>query len=187
MLIFFYSCAPKTEKTPIKNETVLIVEKRKIQVDSISGQELEKLIHIPIRNKFNEKYNGYYHLTTTKVGDEILDGEFQFIHFDSIAMYDNSMIRISKIEYSGTFINGKKNGKFTERFLIDDGVDLYSKWIVSLEYENDNCKSALFKGIFGYIMKETIYKFNQLDNCTFQSVVDKASELWKDEYEKSNN
>jgi hypothetical protein len=186
-LVFFFSCAPKAEKSSVKNETLSIVKNHKIQVDSIFGQELEKLIHIPIRNKFNEKYNGYYQITTNQVGDTILDGKFQFIHFDSIAIYDQSITRISKIEYGGTYTDGKKNGEFTENFLIDDGIDLYSKWIVSLDYKDNNCSTGIFKGIFGYIMKETTYQFNQLDNCTFQSVVEKASQLWKEEYEKSNN
>jgi len=46
--------------------------------------------------------------------------------------------------------------------LFDDGIDLFSKWIVSLNYKDDNCKSGIFTGIFGYVMEETTYTFSEL-------------------------
>lgn len=94
------------------------------------------------------------------------------------------MVHVTKIQYSGSFNNGKKDRIFTEKVLFDEGIDRYSEWTVSLDYNDDKCSTGTFTGIFGFIMDETTYKFDQLDTCTFQFVVDKASELWEEEDRK---
>ena len=162
--------------------------------DSISAQELEELIKVPVRNKFKENYSGYYSFMIDEKGQKFLNGDFKFIHFDSSAFYDSmtkeydtTWISVSKIEYQGTFENGVKNGTFKEKLLFDDGVDLYSKWRVSLEFKNNKCSQGTFTGILGHIMPESTYEFEILETCTFQSVVDKASDRWTEEYKKRKN
>lgn len=164
------------------------------RLDSISAQELEKLIKVPVRNKFDEKYSGFYSYATDEQGQTVLNGDFKFIHFDSSAFYDpitkeydTTWISVSKIEYLGTFENGVKNAIFKEKLLFDDGVDLYSKWTVILDFKDDKCSKGTFTGILGHIMPESTYEFEILDTCTFQSVVDKASDRWTEEYEKRKN
>ncbi|WP_019039708.1 hypothetical protein [Psychroflexus tropicus] len=193
-LILIIGCSTKTEKNQTEIETETVVENSIERLDSISAQELEKLIKVPVRNKFDEMYNGHYSFTTDEQGQKVLNGDFEFIHFDSSAFYDpltkeydTTWISISKIEYQGTFANGVKNGTFKEKLLFDDGIDLYSKWTVSLDFKDDKCSKGTFTGILGHIMPESTYEFEKLDTCTFQSVVDKASERWKEEYEKRKN
>jgi len=193
-LILIFGCSTKTEKTQTEIETKLQVENSIERLDSISAQELEKLIKIPIRNKFDEEYSGFYSFTTDEQGQKVLNGNFEFVHYDSSAYYDpitkeydTTWISVSKIRYYGTFEIGIKNGIFKEKLFFDDGVDLYSKWTVSLDFKDDKCSEGKFTGILGYIMPESTYKFEKLDSCTFQSVVDKASERWKEEYEKRKN
>lgn len=193
-LILIIGCSTTTEKTQTENAIEAQVEYSIERLDSIPGQELEELIQVPIRNKFEEKYSGHYSFTTNDKGQKVLNGDFEFIHFDSSAFYDpmtkeydTTWISVSKIEYQGTFENGVKNGTFNEKLLFDDGVDLYSKWTVSLDFKEDKCSQGTFTGILGHIMPESTYKFEILDTCTFQSVVDKASDRWTEEYEKRKN
>ena len=193
-LILIIGCSTKTEKEQTEIVTDTVVKNSIERLDSISAQELEKLIKVPVRNKFDEKYSGYYSSTTNEKGQKVLNGDFEFVHFDSSAFYDpiskeydTSWISVSKIKYQGTFEIGVKNGAFEEKLLFDDGVDLYSKWTVSLDFKDDKCSKGTFTGILGHIMPESTYYFEILDTCTFQSVVDKASDRWTEEYEKRKN
>ena len=186
-LILIIGCSDKTGKTQTETEVMNSIER----LDSISAQEFEELINIPIRKKFDEKYSGYFSYTNNEQGQKVLNGDFEFIHFESSAFYnpttkeyDTTWVSTSKIEYHGTFENGVKNGTFKEKLLFDDGVDLYSKWTVSLDFKDGKCSKGTFTGMLGHIMPESTYKFERLDICTFQSVVDKASKRWKEEYEK---
>lgn len=193
-LILINCCSTKTEKTQTKILNELQVKNSILLLDSISAQELEELIKVPIRNKFDEKYRGYYSYTTDQEGQKVLNGNFEFIHFDSSAFYDpmtkeydTTWTSVSKIEYQGIFENGVKNGSFKEKLLFDDGVDLYSKWTVTIDFKEDNCSKGTFTGILGHIMPESTYEFEKLVSCTFQSVVNRASERWKEEYEIRKN
>lgn len=78
-------------------------------------------------------------------------------------------------------------GIFTEKLLFDDGIDLYSKWNASIDFKDDKCSKGTFTGILGHIMPESTYNFIELDSCTFQHLVDKASKRWNEEYEKRKN
>jgi len=193
-LILTIGCSTKTEENQTENVTETVVENSIERLDSISAQELEKLIGVPVRNKFDENYSGHYSFTTDEQDQKVLNGDFEFIHFDSSAFqdpitkeYDTTWISVSKIRYQGTFANGVKNGSFKEILLFDDGVDLYSKWTVSLDFKDDKCSKGTFTGILGHIMPESTYEFEKLDTCTFQSVVDKASDRWTEEYEERKN
>jgi len=193
-LILTNGCTTKTEKTQTENVIEAKVEYSIERLDSIPGQELEELIKVPIRNKFEEKYRGHYSFAIDEQGQKVLYGDFEFIHFDSSAFYDpmtkeydTTWISVSRIEYRGEFKNGVKDGIFSEKLLFDDGVDLYSKWTVSIDFKGENCSKGTFTGILGHIMPESTYEFEKLDSCTFQYVVDRASERWKEEYEKRKN
>ncbi|MBQ4915473.1 hypothetical protein J8L85_13545 [Maribacter sp. MMG018] len=149
------------------------------------------MIKVPIRNKFGEKYSGHYTFETNEQGQKVLNGDFKFIHLDSSSFYDpmtkeydTTWVSVSKIEYQGKFKNGVKDGIFKEKLLFDDGIDLYSKWTVSIDFKEGNCSKGTFTGILGHIMPESTYEFEKLDSCTFQSVVNSASERWEEEYEK---
>ena len=117
ILILIIGCPTNTEK----NQTEIATEtqgKNFIErLDSISAQELEELIKMPIRNKFNEKYSGYYSYITNEQGQNVLNGNFEFVHFGSSALYDpitkeydTAWGSVSEIEYYGTFEKGVKNG-----------------------------------------------------------------------------
>ena len=193
-LILIVGCSTKPEKNQTEIVTLTQVENLIERLDSISAQELEELIKVPIRNKFDEKYSGQYSYSTNEQGQKVLNGDFKFIHFDSSAFYDpitkeydSTWVSISKIEYYGTFEDGIKKGTFKEKLIFDDGVDLYSKWTVSLDFKDDKCSKGIFTGVLGHVMPESTYEFDKLDSCTFQSAVDKASEQWKEEYEKRKN
>ena len=193
-LILIVGCYTKPKKNQTEIVTLTQVENLIERLDSISAQELEELIKVPIQNKFNEKYSGQYSYSTNKQGQKVLNGDFKFIHFDSSAFYnpitkeyDSTWVSVSRIEYRGTFEDGIKNGAFKEKLIFDDGVDLYSKWTVSLDFKDDKCLKGTFTGILGHIMPESTYEFESLDSCTFQSVVDKASIRWSEEYEKRKN
>jgi hypothetical protein len=182
-LILTIGCSTKTEENQTEIVTETMVKNSIERLDSISAQELEELIKVPVRNKFDEKYSGHYSFATDEQGQKVLNGDFGFVHFDSSAFYDpttkeydTTWISVSKIEYQGKFKNGVKNGTFKEKLLFDDGVDLYSKWTVSLDFKDDKCSNGKFTGILGHIMPESTYEFEKLDSCTFQSVVDRASE-----------
>lgn len=189
-LFIFLSCNSHQEKSNNSSNLNILISK----IDSISAENLEKLVQIPIRNKFGETYNGYYSLIKTEKGENILHGKFEFIHFDSSAFYneylkeyDYSMISVSKIIYSGSFKNGKKDGEFTESLLFDDGVDFYSNWNASINFKDDNCTKGTFTGILGHIMKKSTYTVGKMDTCTFQFIVDSASKQWEEEWKKSQN
>lgn len=193
-LILTIGCSTKTENSQTEIETEAVVGISIERLDSISAQDLEELINVPVRMKFDEKYNGHYSFTINEQGQKVLNGDFEFVHFYSSAFYDpitkeydTTWISVSKIQYHGTFENGVKNGTFTEKLLFDDGVDLYSKWTVFLEFKDDKCSKGTFTGILGHIMPESTYEFEKIDICTFQYVVDKASDRWTEEYEKRKN
>ena len=97
------------------------------------------------------------------------------------------MVRISKIKYSGQFSEGKKVGQFIEDLLFNDGVDLYSKWTIKIDFDNDQCKTATFFGVIGTSMPETTYKFDDLKTCRFDNVTDLAQKKWLKEFEKRKN
>jgi hypothetical protein len=189
--ILLIQCKPKSEKTQKTNEVTPLVENMIKRLDSISAEELENIISIPIRSKFNEKYSGYYSFENDSQGEKVLSGYFEFFYSDSSMFYDpttkeydSTWISISKIKYCGTFIDGTKNGTFKEELLFDDGVDIYSKWTVSLKFENDSCTKGTFTGALGHIMPISTYIFEKVDSYTFQSVVDKANEQWIKEFNK---
>lgn len=188
VLILIFGCDANNRKEKTK-----IIPKDKIvksikRIDSISGQELEMLIKVPIRKKFNEKYFGYYSFTTNEKGQKNFNGDFEFTLFNNslfnesrVKIHDTTSILKTNIKYYGTFINGEKNGTFKEILHLDDGVDLYSKWTVSIDFKKDSCSKGIFKGNLGHIMPESTYKFEKINTCTFQFVVDKALERWKEE------
>jgi hypothetical protein len=160
-------------------------------IDSISGQGLEKILKIPIRSNFNQTYIGFYSYKLDSTKNKILSNDFEFTHTDTNNKDYNSSTgnsiedmpsTKSIIKYTGSFENGLKTGVFTEELLWDDGVDFYAKWIVKLEYKMGVCVKETFSGVNGFVMPETTYEFSPNDTSTFQSVVDKAWDKWSNEY-----
>ena len=175
----------QTKKSQGSKDTVL-TEK----VDSLPAGKLEKLLGIQARQKL--KYSGRYSYKMTSTGDKKLHGPFYFAYSDSSATSNkatNEYDRISvlKVRYSGQFENGKKEGHFTEQLLHNDGVDLFSKWTVTINFKDNQCTSGTFTGTIGHIMPETTLRYDILDTCTFNFVVDQAWAEWKKEWERQNN
>ena len=165
---------------------------RVVKVDSIPGSDLERIVNLPVRQKLNEEYSGYYSVSSDSPND--LHGPFELLQFDSGAVYDplfktydSAWIYVLKVFYSGNFSEGAKNGLFIESVHHDDGVDIYSKWSVSITFEDGKCKSGSFKGAIGNRMPETTHVFDKLDTCTFDHVVDKAWDIWSQEWKKREN
>lgn len=156
---------------------------------------MEKLLQIPIKKKFGEKYSGQYSYQLNANGGKILDGDFYFSCSDSGYYFtdaftkkvDSSMFQISKIKYTGRFLNNKKSGQFSEEFLTDDGVDIYSNWHVTIKYDKDECDSATFFGVIGSEMPESKYTFQHLDTCTFDRVVNLAWTEWEKIWKQRND
>ena len=194
-LFLFLSCAgAKEDKNEVETANITDDDVYTAKFDSLSGAELEKLFAIDIKHKFNEKYSGRYSYKFNKTGDKILHDEFLLFHLDSGNLINSAskevisdMISILKVKYSGQFRDGKKIGKFTEDFLSDDGVDLYSKWTISIDFNDDKCESATFNGVIGTAMPKTTYNFKSLKLCSFDNVMKLAEKEWAKEFEKRKN
>jgi hypothetical protein len=186
ILFFLVSC-----KDSFNNDAQLNLQ----TVEALSGIELEKLLHIDIRKEFGEKYSGEYQFYSQSDTVKVLHGQFTVSYSESGFYSDpitnedrDDMFWISKIKYSGQFKDGKKHGQFIEELLFDDGVDIYGEWTVIIEFENDICKSATYKGANGYVMpKTTTYTFTSIDSCSFDRVVDLAWDKWTKEYDEKKN
>ena len=196
LLLVFVSCSvTKEEKNNEVTDNITEDDVYTVTFDSLAASELEKLFTIDVRHKFNEKYSGQYSYKFSKTGDKILHDEFFFSFSDSSIVKmppvddeSDEIVEISKIKYSGQFNNGKKVGQFTEQFLFNDGVDLYSKWTIQIDFENDKCKSGTFIGAIGTVMPpETTYKFDNLKICSFDNVSSLAEKEWSKEFEKKNS
>jgi hypothetical protein len=167
--------------------------KKKI-VDSITGAKLEELLQIPVRKNLQEVYSGSYSYSIGVDGKDILDGKFEFSYRDSSTYKDDmsdqpmdDIVSISKVHYSGEFRNGKKIGTFIEKLLTDDGVDIYSHWTASIDFNNDSCTSGSFTGVIGHVMPEKVYRFKKIKGCSFDNLVEMAWAEWGKEYEKQKN
>ncbi|MBX3164474.1 MAG: hypothetical protein KF900_08335 [Bacteroidetes bacterium] len=160
--------------------------------DTITGEVVEKLLGFEVKKKFGEKYSGYYQYYTNSNSVNILHGQFYFSYADSgyytIAQeIDSSMFWITKISYSGEYRENKKQGKFTEKLLDDDGIDLYSDWEITLNFENNNCKGANFVGAIGNSMPITTYNFPNINTCSFSRVLFLSEEKWGKDWEINYN
>lgn len=193
-LVFLGCSGAKEKKNEVATGNITEDDVYTMRFDSLTGPELEKLFTIAVKHKFNEKYSGQYSYKINKTGDKILQDEFFFSFSDSSGYKDASTdepvdnaVSISKMKYSGQFNNGKKVGQFTEQLLFDDGVDLYSKWTIKIDFENDQCKTATFFGVIGTAMPETTYKFDNLKTCTFDNVTELAQKEWSKEFERRKN
>jgi len=196
LFLVFLSCSgTKEDKNTETTDNITEDDVYTMTFDSLTGSELEKLFTIDVRHKFNEKYSGQYSYKINKTGDKVLQDEFFFSFSDSSNYKDSAtdepvdnIVRISKMKYSGQFDNGKKVGQFTEDLLFDDGVDLYSKWTIKIDFENDQCKSGTFIGAIGTAMPpETTYKFENLKTCSFDNVTSLVQKEWSKEFERRKN
>ncbi len=187
-IVILLSCTARKER-----QSYSVADTTYIQTfDSLPGSELKRLLSIDIKHKFNEKYSGKYSYKLIS-GDSILHGDFFLLFSDSSSYTDAStneiaddMARVSKMKYSGQFRNGKKYGPFIEDLLFDDGIDLYSKWIIQISFEDDQCKSGSFSGLIGHVMPDTTFQFERLKQCSFDHVTDLAQEEWSKEWERRN-
>lgn len=180
-------CSSNTADTRTNDKIIMTA-----RIDTISGETLERLIGIEVRKKFKERYSGHYEYYSNNDSGRIMHGKFYFFYADSGFYLDpvtreerKDMFWITKISYSGEFIDNKKNGEFIETLLDDDGVDISAEWQVSIKFVNDNCKDAKFTGEIGHMMpKASSYSFAAIDTCSFDNVVNLVWAEWEKEYEK---
>lgn len=165
-----------------------------MRIDSVAGKDLEELIGVPTRHKLKERYAGQYSYKLDSLKRPFLHGHFIFSYADSGAWfddatqeYDSSMMYILKVTYRGNFENGSKRGLFEEQVLHDDGIDIFYKWIVTIDFNNNTCQSGTFRGAIGHIMPETTFQLSRLDSCTFSFVTDYAWDEWGKEFERQKN
>jgi hypothetical protein len=193
IVLILFSLTDCSNNNPTQKTADKIIMTTK--VDTVTGETLGNLLGIEIRKKFKERYTGHYEYYTNTDSTKVLHGQFYFSYADSgfysdpITQEDiDDMFWVSKISYSGEFTENKKTGKFIEKLLSDDGVDLYAEWQITIDFENDNCKDANFVGAIGHIMpKATTYNFSTIDTCSFDKVAKLASEEWEKEYERKKN
>ncbi len=141
-------------------------------------------MNIDTRSKLNKSYSGYYEYYLNEEGKEILNEDFLLTYFNSGTWEDTKYVIC--IEYSGTFQDGLKNGNFIEKLLHNDGVDLYSKWVIELYFSKDKCTTGKFEEIMGHIMPSKKYEFNKLTQCSFKEIVKLAGDEWQKEWERNN-
>lgn len=166
--------------------------------DTLSGTELEKLIHIDV-DKTDKKYIGQYDYFQKNENKKILSGEFKFTHYDSsgskVPLLSNDGVpngdslqldgpQVLKDSYTGQFIDDMKEGKFIKKYLFDDGVDWYENYEITIVFEKDQCTVAIFKGAIGTAMPQSTYKFENLETCSFKYVKDLAWKEWSKEFAK---
>jgi hypothetical protein len=130
----------------------------------------------------NEKGTGYY--STDEKGT--LDGPLQIESKRS--GYDKQVETNYSFEtaVAGNFKDGMKDGIWEYQYVYDDGVDLYEAHKIEIEYKDHKCIRSSFEGVIGYTMPKTRHTFESQQYCTPQAIRNRAWEIWRAEFEKSN-
>ncbi|MEM9832908.1 MAG: hypothetical protein AAF944_19910 [Bacteroidota bacterium] len=201
-IILLYLVASCTETTKNLDQKTDEMVAQEIQIEtedilqtdtlnSISAEGLQELLDIPVRGKFKEVYSGFYSYKLSSESKRKLHGQFFFSYYDSSSYFmvngtdtievDN-MYSVSRIEYSGKFVDGEKQGEFKEDLYFTDGVDLYSEWKVTINFNDNECTSGRYEGATGHAMPDTLLVYQSLDSCTFDYIANRAWKDWQSHY-----
>ena len=148
-------------------------------VSDLSPTAVEEKLGITERKDQTERYSGYYSYIILPGGEEILNGPFELMYENTESDPEVGEI-ITRIVYSGRYVNGSKEGRFVEDLFYDDSVDMYSKWKATLFYEPDSerCTGGNFNG-WTY-EREWSHEESSPDECTFDYLVKRSYEKLKE-------
>ena len=178
-IVTFASCGP--------NDTVESTRDLETeQLRSVSAVEIHRILDLAPTKDTSSVFIGQYSYYKDDSNIRQLHGPFNFNFADS-GSYEDIHFK-TEIEYSGRFNEGKPI-ELTQRYLSDDGVDYYSNWRITLNFDSltRECAGATFQGKIGYEMSDTTFEFLNPDTCSFQWVVDKAWTLWGHEWTRRKN
>lgn len=164
-------------------------------VSDLSPTAVEEKLGITVQKDQTERYSGYYSYIILPGGEEILNGPFELKYEDTKSDPEEGEI-ITRIVYSGRYVNGSKEGRFVEDLFYDDSVDIHSKWKATLFYEPDSerCTGGNFDGwtyerewsyeesspeecTFDYLVKRGYAKLNESASSTIQADTERAKKI----------
>jgi hypothetical protein len=125
--------------------------------------------------------SGYYSINKEGVPDGPFKIESKSSGYDKQVETNYSFVTA----VAGKFKNGKKDGSWKYEYVYDDGVDLYESHNIEIEYQNDKCIRSSFEGVIGYTMPKTKHEFKNQEYCTPEAIRNKAWEIWRAEFEKT--
>ena len=148
----------------------------KIEVENISADSLEKIIGIPIFSPPSYSFNGYYW-----TDNSTMTNDFYFAVSDSgYCTYSEAVYTMNFI-YSGSFNNNKKDNQWYILHHYNDGIDIYYKYKIKINFSDGKCIGSTYNGHSGYIMPFKTYSF---DYCDPDSIITNVNRLWQKEWEE---
>jgi len=181
-------------KNDIQDKPSSLSKSKLLKKDSLSTEEIAKMFHIDAYEFFTGKFAVTYSYYSNSDSLIILDGPFSLSYADSGYYEDQvdkkkklDMYWISKVNYSGQFIDNKRQGQFIENVFVDDGIDFYNNWTIKIDFTDDKCKSAIFSGAIGPSMPDTTYTLEYFDSCTFHFVNKLVWRNWEKQFDKIKN
>ena len=162
-------------------------------LSNVCGAEQVRFSQAPLKT-YNEKLSLNLMMTNNDIGTGyyslnekgILDGPFQ-IEADRSG-YDKQVEATYSFAtaVAGNYKDGKKDGRWKYRYVYNDGVDLYEKLKIEIDYKNNKCIRSSFEGTIGYTMPKTRHEFENQQYCTPEAIRNRAWEIWSVEFEKTN-
>lgn len=147
----------KAKKTTSNNDGDNRIKKN---ISGLSSKSMAKILNLEVSDLHT--YSGYYHCYLTANGVEILDGEFE-------VMGENPDCDGCSDTYTGNYINGTKDGDFTE---IHNGMESGATTVLHYDASNVCSWGTLSSGNEVEYIKE--YKVLNPDKCTFSFIYEHA-------------
>lgn len=174
-----FTTKPTEIKQEEKNKTKWV--RTQVKKDSMSVAELRQLIKYPVHNE-GIVYKGFYHQREEN-GRKIIDGTYSFKGILTKKKENKETKKeesyTETYEYSGTFMNGIKDGAFVIRTETPDKKDLQ---LLYYEANNDVCRWG------AYIAEnESAYLLNMYNTGKYCGLLPSEYEAKAIKFEKKEN